>query len=238
MEPDTFPLAGNCWAGSKIKQAHFFGTADNSLILWVNGREAGRSDDSGEGWRQPAQLDATALMKPGANQLALSAVNATDTPSPAGVIGRLVIEFEQGEPRVAALDETWKAANQQQPGWNEAGFNDAARPAAQVFARFGGWPWGRLGGGRLTLSPVKASPLVGHCDLPADIDLTRSRVYLEMDGLAPEAAARVTVNGHDAGGFLGAPLRLPVTPHLQTGRNDIRIEPFAPPAARLVFYAE
>ncbi len=69
-------------AGGKIKQAHFFGTADNSLILCINGKEAGRSDDSGEGWRQPVQLDATALVRPGANQLAISAVNATDTPVP------------------------------------------------------------------------------------------------------------------------------------------------------------
>ena len=49
-----------------------------------------------------------------------------------------------------------------------------------------------------------------------------------MDDVAPEAAARVTVNGKDAGGFIGRPLRLDVTRLLQPGTNTIRIEPFAP----------
>jgi hypothetical protein len=221
-------------AASKIKKAEFCGTADNSLVLFVNGKEAGRSDDSGEGWRQPVQLDVSAFVRPGANQLAISAVNATDKPSPAGAIGRLVIEFEQGAPLAVPLDGTWKAANKAEAGWNEAGFDDAAWPAALVVARFGGGPWGRLGGGQLTLSPVKAAPFLGYCELAADIDLTRSRVFVEMDDLAPETAARVTVNGQYAGGFLGAPLRLAITPHVKVGRNVVRIDPFAPSTARLV----
>lgn len=66
------------------------------------------------------------------------------------------------------------------------------------------------------------------------MDLTRSRVFVEMDDLAPETAARVTVNGQYAGGFLGAPLRLAITPHVKVGRNVVRIDPFAPSTARLV----
>jgi hypothetical protein len=89
----------------------------------------------------------------------------------------------------------------------------------------------------LTLSPVKADPFLGHVEVPEDIDLTRSFAYLEMDRLEPETAARVTVNGTYAGGFSGAPLRIEVTSHLQPGHNTIWIEPFAPPAARLVVYA-
>jgi hypothetical protein len=91
-------------------------------------------------------------------------------------------------------------------------------------------------GGQLTLSPAKADSFLGHCEIPADVDLSRSLVFLEMDELAPEAAARVTVNGTDAGGFIGAPLRLALTSHLKPGRNVVQIVPFAPPAARLVVY--
>ncbi|RMF99246.1 MAG: hypothetical protein D6741_08760 [Planctomycetota bacterium] len=55
-----------------------------------------------------------------------------------------------------------------------------------------------------------------------------------MEEIAPEEAARVTVNGTYAGGVIGRPLRLDVTAFLSAGRNTILIEPFAPRQVRLV----
>ena len=220
-------------AGLRITKARFAGTADNSFVLLINGQDAGHSDDSENGWRNPLELDVTAHLRPGANQLALAAVNATDKPSPAGLLGCLRVEFEQGEPLTVRVDGTWKVSREKQAGWSEAAFKDSAWTSAKEVVPFGGGPWGRLGGGQLTLSAVKADPFVGHCELPASVDLKNSRIYLEVDDLAPEAAARVTVNGHFAGGFIGAPLRLDVTAHLQAGANTFRLEPFAPQAARL-----
>lgn len=219
--------------GRKVARAHFLGTTDNSMILYLNGQEAGRSDSSAEGWRRPVELDVAALLLPGTNQIAIAATNGADQPNPAGSIGRFRVEFDQGEPLVLALDGTWKAARKAAPGWTEAGFSDADWPDAKVVGPYGSAPWGRLGEVQVTLSPVKADPFFGHVDLAAG-DLSRTAVYLEMDALAPEQAASVTINGIHAGGFIGAPLRLPVTPHLRAGRNEIRIEPFAPSAARLV----
>jgi hypothetical protein len=93
-------------------------------------------------------------------------------------------------------------------------------------------------GGKLTRSPIAAAdPFVGQCELPADLDLAKSRVLLVMDALAPEEAARVTVNGAYAGGIIGKPLRLEVTALLKHGANTIRIEPFAPKTAHLAIYA-
>jgi len=91
-------------------------------------------------------------------------------------------------------------------------------------------------GRRYTASPVDADPFDGTCEIPAGVKLASSRVYLEMDDVAPEAAARVTINGQDAGGCIGAPMRVEVTAHLKPGANTIRIEPFPPKAARLVVY--
>ncbi len=89
----------------------------------------------------------------------------------------------------------------------------------------------------LTLSPVKAAdPFRGRAEIPADVDLTRCRVYLEMQDLPGEAAA-VTVNGVKAGGLIGRPLRLDITRHVKPGENTVTIEPLAPKAARLAFYA-
>jgi hypothetical protein len=83
-------------------------------------------------------------------------------------------------------------------------------------------------------SPVTANAFDGHCDIPNNLDLAKSRVLLTMDELTPEAAACVTVNGRAAGGFIGKPYRLDVTPFLKPGSNTLRIEPFAPNQARLL----
>jgi hypothetical protein len=90
-------------------------------------------------------------------------------------------------------------------------------------------------GGNVTLCPVKADPFFGHCEVAA-ADLKNSRVYLELGDLAPEIAARVTVNGKSAGGFISKPARLEISEHLKPGSNALRIEPFAPQSVRLVVY--
>ena len=218
--------------GAKIRRATFAGTADNSFTLFINGQPAGQSDSSAEGWRNPVALEVTALLHPGRNQLALAAVNGGDKPNPAGLIGRLTIELESGANLTECVNQTWKASNEKAERWAEADFNDSAWPSARELLPFGGGLWGMLGG-QLTLSAVKADPFFGHCDL-AKADLEAGRVYLELGALAPETAARVTVNGTSAGGFIGKPARLEISKQLKPGPNSLRIEPFAPESVRLV----
>ncbi len=152
------------------------------------------------------------------------------------MIGRLTVEFAQGAPLTVALDRDWRVAATAPTAWTMTDFDDRAWVAAKPIAPYGQGPWGRVGTGQLTLSPVTADPFDGHVDLPADFDLGHARVYLELGELAPEAAARVTVNGTYAGGFLGLPFRLEVTSQLRAGRTTLRIEPFAPKTAQLVTY--
>jgi hypothetical protein len=88
----------------------------------------------------------------------------------------------------------------------------------------------------LTLSPVKtADPFRSRATIPADVDLAKCRVYLQMDDL-PDDSAAVTVNDVKAGGVIGRPTRLEITRHLRPGENTIVIEPRAPKAAKVVFY--
>jgi hypothetical protein len=223
-------------ADRQITRAVFTGTADNHFVLFVNGAEAGRGDSSSEGWRNPVELDVRPSLQSGVNQLAIAALNATEQPSPAGLLGVLRVEFGQGDPLVVPLDASWKTLRTEQPGWTAAAFDDAAWLPARVVARFGDRPWGRVGSNPITLSPVKGDPFFGSCELPANVNLKSARVVLELETLLPEAAARVTINETYAGGFIGSPLRLEITPHLKPGRNTLRIEPFAPQAARLAVY--
>ena len=221
-------------ADRRVASASFFGTADNHFVLYVNGEEAGRGNDEDEGWRNPVGLDLGSRLRQGVNQLAIASRNGGQQPNPAGLLGTLRVEFDHGDPLTMHVDGTWKAAQVEQAGWLGAGFDDSAWRPARVVAPYGAGPWGRVGGVRVTLSPAKSDPFVGHCALPADVDLKQCRVYLELESLAPEAAARVSVNGTYAGGFISAPLRLDVTRRLRPGVNQIRIEPFAPKRARLV----
>jgi hypothetical protein len=89
-----------------------------------------------------------------------------------------------------------------------------------------------------TASPVEDDTFEGTCMVPEEIDLERSRICIELDTLAPEAAASITVNGAFAGGCIGKPYRLDVTRHLKTGENYVKIAPFAPKTAKLVVYDE
>jgi hypothetical protein len=220
----------------KITKALFYGTADNSLTLFVNGANVGHGDDSANGWRNPVELKCTAQLHPGTNQLAILAINASDRPNPAGVIGRLEIEFEQGASLMVRVDQSWKASREKPAGWTEVGFNDTAWIGAKEVAPYGQGQWGQFGGEKLTLSPVKADPYDGHFEMTSKALTKKGPIYLELDEVAPEAAARVTVNGQSAGGFLGAPLRLDIAKFLKAGVNTIRIEPFAPKMARVVSY--
>jgi hypothetical protein len=221
-------------AGEKIKKATFAGTADNGFTLFLNGKEAGRSDNSAEGWRNPVELDLTAFLATGLNQLAIAAVNAGDKPNPAGLIGRLTIQLESGTVMSEPVSQTWKTSNLKADGWTELGFNDAAWVPARATVALGASPWGMLAG-YVTLSPAKADPFVGHCDLTR-ADLASSRIYLETGSLTPEIAARVTVNGQNAGGFIGTPARLEITQLLIPGSNTFRLEPFAPASVTLAIY--
>jgi len=223
-------------AGRKIKQARFIGTCDNAFTFYVNGVESGESSEELEGWRTVRQIDLAKQLVTGRNVFAVSARNLTDKPSPAGLIGRYEIVFEDGAPLTGCIDGTWKSAETVPLQWAEPGFDDAAWAAPKELGGYGCPPWGRFAEPRLTTSPVTSDPFVGHCEVPDGLSLARSRVFLEMDALGPEEAARVTVNDQYAGGFIGKPFRLDVTKYLKLGTNRIVIEPFAPKSARLAVW--
>lgn len=216
----------------KIRNAVFTLTADNFFVLYVNGHEAGKSPGDIDNWRNWKKIDVDPLLKPGDNMVAISAVNGGTEPNPAGILGRLFVEFENGETVSVLVDKSWKTAKEKLAGWETNALDDRDWLAARPVARYGQGPWGRLGKGQK--SPVAANPFSGTCSVPDSIDLSTARVFLELEELASEEAARVTVNGQYTGGFIGKPLRLDVTMYLKHGANTVKIEPFAPMAIRLV----
>lgn len=244
-EGDLPPPGGRCFrkvvhlpALPPEAQATFWIAADNRAVLRVNGQEAISSGAGGGDWFRPAELNVTRLLKAGDNALAIVATNGGAAPNPAGLIGTLVITRPGAEPITTRLDATWSVAPGDDPGkgWDLADFDAAGWTPARVVASYGDSPWSAIAAPLATSSPVTADPFTGHIDLPESIDPKKSRVCLELDGVGPEPAARVWINGQDAGGFIGHPFRLDVSSWIQPGRNTVRIEPFAPKSARVVQY--
>ncbi len=220
-------------SGQVVAKAVFVGSADNSFELFINGRKAGQGDNSPEGWRNPVELDVKPFLARGNNLIALIGENTPGVAiNPAGLIGVLQVEFASGKNLIVRLDKTWKSAEAAPGGWLDEAFDDSHWPPAKEIAKFGRGPWKSLSG-NVTLSPVTADPYQARCDID-QATLAIGRIYLRASGIAPENAARVTVNGRDAGGFIGRPAMLEVSRQLQPGANIIRLEPFAPERAELV----
>ena len=216
-----------------VTRAQVFLTADSEFALTLNGRHIGGAWD----WQTIHKIDATPYLADGTNILAIQARNTGGRPGSAGMIGYLLLEFKAGETAVIPIDKSWKASDKLQTSWSLAGFDDSGWAQAQEVAIFGSQPWGRIGT-PMTVSPVKGDSYAGHCVLDGNVDWNTMRVYLEVDSLAPEEAASVTVNGRYAGGFIGRPLHLEVTEWIVKGTNSVLIQPFAPKQARLAFYAK
>jgi alpha-L-rhamnosidase len=127
-------------AGRPIRQATFLIVADDAFTLSINGHDAG----NGSSWKTPASLDVTGRLQAGRNALSIQVTNGGTEPSPAGLMGKLVVLFESGEPLVVAIDDTWRSSRSPGDRWKGADFDDAAWTASSAIARHGEAPWGEL----------------------------------------------------------------------------------------------
>lgn len=223
--------------GKKIKEAVFALTADNDFVLYSNGKEITKSSGEPENWRLLKEADITSNLQEGRNVLSIAASNTGDKPGPAGLIGRLTVEFADNSSLSFAIDKTWKTSDREEQGWNTPKFDDAKWVVPQEVANLGGGPWGNLASHRpMTVSPLEAAdPFRGRFTLPAEVLSAKQRVFLEMDNL-PDNSAAVTINGQYAGGVIGKPSRLDITARVHDGVNTFVIEPLAPQNVRVVIY--
>ena len=244
-DPTTAAPVGTCFfrklftlpADFKTTHASFLLTADNAIQLYVNGKPLTDPTGGFNDWQKLTDLDIAPHLLPTQNCIAIAVTNQADTPNPAGLIGIITLANADGQTLLISTDASWKTTQKEQPGWSDTTFDDTQWAQAAPLGPFGIAPWQAVGAPRLTLSPVpKADPYYGQLTIPADLDLADTRACLEMQNLHPEAAARVYVNDHDAGGFIGKPLRLDITRFLHPGPNRLRIEPFTPKEIHLAIY--
>jgi len=124
-------------ADARIARASMSLTADNRFRLFANGIEAG----AGAAWEMIHEIDLAPQLRPGLNAIGIAAANDGPTPSPAGVIGELVIALAGGTEMRIRVDSSWKSSQEEREGWRSAGFDDSTWPAAKELAPFGSEPW-------------------------------------------------------------------------------------------------
>ena len=103
-------------------------TADNSFDLTVNGQRVG----SGDSWNRVYGFDLTKQLKNGGNQFQIVAENATNDPSPAGLIAVIHLQYRDGRVVTIPTDATWQSTQ---------GDDAATAKPALVLGGTGIGPW-------------------------------------------------------------------------------------------------
>jgi alpha-L-rhamnosidase len=162
-------------ADRKIKRASFRLLADNEATVFVNSYEVGKV----AGWSPGQVLDITGKLNAGINTLAIAAANEGDKPNPAGLAGKLVIEFEEAKTRAIPIDHSWKTSNSEQENWKSADFNDSNWVYAKETVQYGKGPWGKSEAGMPVLPPPPYLRKAFSVDKP----IKRAVVYASALGL-------------------------------------------------------
>ncbi|MCS7478467.1 glycoside hydrolase family 78 protein [Umezawaea endophytica] len=126
----------NVTLASAPQVASLIATGDDTVDVWINGTQVSTSPRVADSWKTAAVVDVASRLRAGANTIALSGQNTSQ--SPAGVIARLVV----GSDVVASTDGSWKSSQTAPAGWEQPGFNDSSWAAARVAAAYGAGAWG------------------------------------------------------------------------------------------------
>ena len=116
-------------------------SADNSFILWINGKKVSTGDDFHITVRTPI----TSFLHPGVNVLAVEASNVWNAPNPAGWIASFDLNYKDGSREAIRTDKEWSAGLTAQPGWEQAVTKPGDWKEAMVLGAYPMAPWNRSG---------------------------------------------------------------------------------------------
>ncbi len=127
-------------SNSPVVAARLLMTVDNSFECWINHHRAGKGDN----WGHLYSMNVKSMVKPGANFLAVEAVNGSTEPNPAGLIGILSITYADAHTQYVPTDGNWQAAMAAKGRWNSDPAISADWPAAMELGPMGMAPWGNI----------------------------------------------------------------------------------------------
>ncbi len=206
-------------ADRTIVCARFRLIADNEGTLLINGRLVQKF----QGWTPAYTLDITDKLRPGSNSIAIAVENQGDSANPAGLGGKLLIEFSSGRDLAVVIDKSFKTTDTERKNWAAPDFDDSKWAAAKIIAPCGGPPGGPVYEPQLVLPP----PPYLRKAFALDKSIAKATVYASALGIY-----ELQINGHRVGddhfapGWTDYPTRVyyqtyDVTSLLSTGKNAI-----------------
>ncbi len=129
----------NVNSDEKVRLATIYMTADNSFNLWFNGEHIG----GGLNHQMIYTFDVTSRILAGGNEIAISANNEGHKPNGAGLIGRLLVIYEDNTTQIIATDDTWLTASEVSEGWEKNRQDPSEWQSAKVLRKYGQGPWGK-----------------------------------------------------------------------------------------------
>jgi hypothetical protein len=165
-------------AAKEIVSARLVMTADNTFRCWINGQLAGH----GENFHTGYAMDVAPLLKPGANLVAVSAVNTLDTPNPAGLVGALSIRYRDGSSQEVLTDSAWEAAKTAPDHWTVDASSSEGWVAAMELGSLGMMPWGDVQEGPAAVDDIPdinlPSRVLSQWGVPPDFQSSSNLRYI------------------------------------------------------------
>ena len=126
-------------ANRAIKRAIFEYTGDNECRGWIGEFDLGARNN----FKTVKWNDITTRLEPGKTYVfGLTGSHGEKGKNPAGIIGKLTIEFADGKTRIIPTDEKWKVSSSADANWNSTDFNDSKWSTPKVLGPAGMEPWG------------------------------------------------------------------------------------------------
>ena len=170
----------------EVSRAKLHIACDDEFVLFVNGKEAGRSSN----WQDGKVIDLKPLLRKGKNVLA---VEATNRGGPAALVAWLTYETTSGNQKTLLTDAGWKCSKEAADKWNSIEFDESKWAAVKVigeFGKIGPWPpvsWNgakessiRTNGGKADPGRFRVKPGF-TIDVAAEPALTGSIVCMTLD---------------------------------------------------------
>lgn len=208
-------------AGRTIKSALFQYTGDNEGRGWLNEFDLGARNN----FHTVKFNDITTRLESGRTYVFGLTGYHKNEGQPAGVVGLLEIQFDQGEPMIIPTDERWKVSDHEIPGWLSAGFDDSTWAPAQKIGPVGMEPWGEVRSAEARVLPARYL----RKDFAAEKKIARATVSFSGLGLS-----ELYLNGAKIGDHVLSPafaqydkrefyVTYDVTKNLRPGQNTVGV---------------
>jgi alpha-L-rhamnosidase len=125
-------------ADKKIRRAIFEYTGDNECRGWINSFDLGARNNV----RTVKWNNITTRLESDKTYIFGFTGTHKNGSNPAGITGKLTIEFSDGETWTIPTDEKWKVSTDGDGDWHAENFDDSKWSAAKVLGAAGAQPWG------------------------------------------------------------------------------------------------